>query len=386
MIQVVPIGKLQAVAEAVRKPEPQRYNGTGAAVYESRLDVPKWLNARGVAFRMKDRPDARGRTVYLLENCPFDSGHGASNEVAIYQAPDGKLGALCMHDSCSGRGWAEFKQAIGPPDPDHWHPPLNGSTARKPHTTNPPEDFKTPFLWEPNIVAMSNIHPRAVEWLWKNRIPSGKLVSLSGNPGLGKTLVLMDISARVTTGAAWPDGCPGSEPGGVVVCSAEDDPYDTLRPRLDAANADVSRINLVQSVVQMDTKTKRKSERLIDLQQDRDAISQAIDATPNCKLLIMDPINAYLGKTDSHKNAEVRQVLGPIAEMCHRKGVAFIYLGHLNKTTNGRPCTAPPAAWLSSQRPARPTSWPRANQTRTLGFFFRSRTTSRRISVDSVLR
>ena len=80
----------------------------------------------------------------------------------------------------------------------------------------------------------------------------------------------------------------------------------------------------MQSVVLLDAKTKKKSERLIDLQQDRDAIGKAMDGTANCKLLInLDPINAYLGKTDSYKNAEVRQVLGPVAEMCHRKGVAF---------------------------------------------------------------
>jgi putative DNA primase/helicase len=193
---------------------------------------------------------------------------------------------------------------------------------------------ETSFHWEPNIVSMNSIQPRPVEWLWKHRIPNGKLVSLSGNPGLGKTLVLMDIAARVTTGADWPDGCPGTAPGGVVICSAEDDPHDTLRPRLDAARADVARINLVQSVVQMDAKKKR-SERLIDLQRDLSAIGTALDATADCRLFIMDPINAYLGKTDSHKNAEVRSILGPVAEMCHRKRVAFIYLGHLNKSTNG---------------------------------------------------
>ena len=88
--------------------------------------------------------------------------------------------------------------------------------------------------WEPTIVPMNTIEPRTVKWLWKNRIPNGKLVSLSGNPGLGKTLVLMDISSRVTTGADRPDGERGGEPGGVVICSAEDDPHDTLRPRLDA--------------------------------------------------------------------------------------------------------------------------------------------------------
>ena len=332
-LDVVPVEKLEALAAMIAKPAPTASaNGSSNSQYDHRLDVPKWLSARGVAFTKKDRPSSDGRTIYTLQPCPFDSSHGKNGEVSIMQAPDGALSAACMHNSCNGRGWQQFKEQIGKPDPDHYDPPLTAPN----HNHQPRGDSRDDALiqWEPNIVAMSSIQPRAVQWLWKNRIPNGKLVSLSGNPGLGKSLVLMDIAARVTTGAVWPDGCPGSEPGGVVICNAEDDPHDTLRPRLDAAGANVERINLVPSVVQMDAK-KRRSERIIDLQRDLEAISKAIDATVGCKLFIMDPINAYLGKTDSHKNAEVRQILGPVAEMCHRKGVAFIYLGHLNKTTNG---------------------------------------------------
>ena len=148
----------------------------------------------------------------------------------------GKLSATCMHNSCNGRGWKEFRDAIGKPDADHYDPPYVNNRSQSPRHDSRDDAL---IFWEPNIVAMSSIQPRAVQWLWKNRIPNGKLVSLSGNPGLGKTLVLIDIAARVSTGAAWPDGCPGSEPGGVVICSAEDDPHDTLRPRFDSAGADV---------------------------------------------------------------------------------------------------------------------------------------------------
>ena len=334
MIEILSTEQMQVLAATVARPEPAPSTTSSAnGQHDLRLDIPKWLSARGVSFKVKDRPDQQGRQVFLLQQCPFDSSHGAANEVAIYQAPDGKIGAGCKHNSCIGRGWQEFKEQIGKPDRDHFDPPP--SVNNRNHSPRQDSRDDALIFWEPSIVSMSSIEPRAVKWLWKNRIPNGKLVSLSGNPGLGKTLVLIDIASRVTTGASWPDGCPGGEPGGVVICSAEDDPHDTLRPRFDAAGADVSRINLVESVVQMDAKTKRRSERLIDLQRDLTAISKALDATPNCKLLIMDPINAYLGKTDSHKNAEVRQILGPVAEMCHRKGVAFIYLGHLNKTTNG---------------------------------------------------
>ena len=85
--------------------------------------MPRWLTDRGQRFKVKDRPDRFGRTVYALESCPFDGSHGGSDEVAIYQAPDGALAAGCMHSSCTGKGWQQFKQAIGPPDPDHYDPP-----------------------------------------------------------------------------------------------------------------------------------------------------------------------------------------------------------------------------------------------------------------------
>ena len=142
-VEAVPVEKLKALAAMVAKPEPSRpaasSNG-GGAPFTSRLDVPRWLAARGVSFRVKDRPDSKGRTVYLLEQCPFDGGHGGHGETAIYQALDGKLGADCKHNSCNGRGWQEFKEAIGPPEPDHWDPPLsdhrhNGKAGHGDHVT-----------------------------------------------------------------------------------------------------------------------------------------------------------------------------------------------------------------------------------------------------------
>lgn len=90
--------------------------------FAARLCVDRWLADRGVAFRAKPEPDARGRTVYVLGACPFDPGH-ADPDACVMQAPDGALSAHCFHNGCAGRGWQAFKARIGPPGPDHYDPP-----------------------------------------------------------------------------------------------------------------------------------------------------------------------------------------------------------------------------------------------------------------------
>lgn len=106
-----------------------------AADYRHRLKVDTWLTDRGFGFTTKPGPDCHGRTVYLLDRCPFDASHGGTKEVAVYQTPDGKLGAACKHNSCTGKGWREFKVAIGVPDSAHYDPPL---APRSAPLTSPP--------------------------------------------------------------------------------------------------------------------------------------------------------------------------------------------------------------------------------------------------------
>jgi putative DNA primase/helicase len=138
-VEVVPVGKLEALAATAAKPEPasQNGNGHGVAPFTNRLDVPRWLADHGVAFRTKERPDSKGRTIYVLDQCPFDSGHGGSGETSIMQGTDGKLAAACMHNSCAGRGWQQFKEAIGAPDPGHYSPPLTKAKDRKRRAKKP---------------------------------------------------------------------------------------------------------------------------------------------------------------------------------------------------------------------------------------------------------
>ena len=129
-MQIVPSELLQALAAEVPIAGTAT-SGNGSAqpsrngAYMSRLLVEKWLADRGVTFRIKSKPDGKGRTVYVLAQCPFDASHGDPDS-CIMQAPDGKLSAQCFHNSCRGRGWQMFKQAIGRPEKHHYDPPLSG--------------------------------------------------------------------------------------------------------------------------------------------------------------------------------------------------------------------------------------------------------------------
>lgn len=183
----------------------------------------------------------------------------------------------------------------------------------------------------PVIVYLAEVKPEPVRWLWPGRIAMGKVTMIVGDPGLGKSFITLDIASRVSTGSTWPDAQSETNPaGGVVLLNAEDDVADTIRPRLDAAGADVSRIIALSAVQQ-----KNESARLFNLATDLVALEQTIHKCEGCRLVVIDPITAYLGKTDSHKNAEIRGLLAPLAELASRYNVAFVVVSHMNKNTGG---------------------------------------------------
>jgi putative DNA primase/helicase len=183
----------------------------------------------------------------------------------------------------------------------------------------------------PVLVRLSDVHPELVRWLWPGRIALGKLTLLAGDPGLGKSFVTLDLAARVSSGIAWPDLPLLPNPAGdVVLLSAEDDLSDTIRPRLDAAKADANRVVAIQAVRRV-LITGQTQEDYFDLTEDLPALEAAIQQLSDCRLVIIDPLTAYLGQTDSHKNAEVRAVLARLFELAARHKVAVLAVTHLNK-------------------------------------------------------
>lgn len=184
-----------------------------------------------------------------------------------------------------------------------------------------------PVDGDPIIRRLDQVKAEAVDWLWPGRIARGKLNLIAGDPGLGKSFLTLDVAARVSTGAGWPDR-PNErrEPGGVVLLSAEDGTADTVVPRLIAAGADRSRIAVLEGV------HDRSAPRAFNFERDIEALGRAVRAVPGCVLVEIDPVSAYLGGVDSHKNADVRGLLAPLAALAAELGVAVVMVTHLNKS------------------------------------------------------
>src|SRR5262245_18222838 len=91
------------------------------------------------------------------------------------------------------------------------------------------------------VQRLCDLVERAGVWLWPNRLALGKLAILDAVPGLGKSLVVLDLCARITSGLPMPDAQVGSAPANVLIINAEDGDSDTLRPRLRAMGADLQR-------------------------------------------------------------------------------------------------------------------------------------------------
>jgi putative DNA primase/helicase len=183
------------------------------------------------------------------------------------------------------------------------------------------------------ITEMNEVEAEEVEWYWEPKIAAKKVTLLAGDPGLGKSFIALYKAAVISTGGKWIDG--GTAPAGdTLLLSLEDDPADTIRPRLDALGADCSKIHLLTGVRK---RVKGKMvEQMFDLNLDVPALDQALQQRPSVRLVIIDPISAYLGKgglggSNSHNNAEMRALLAPLSGLATKYHVAILAITHLNK-------------------------------------------------------
>lgn len=188
--------------------------------------------------------------------------------------------------------------------------------------------------FEPRVLTrcLADVEPEPVAWLWPERIPFGKLTLIVGDPGLGKSFLTLDIAARLSRGTPWPDRRDESvTPGGTILLSAEDDLADTIRPRLDAAEADVTRIHAITAV----QRTSDTGPAYFNLDADLEALERCIRDT-GARLVVVDPLSAYLGHRDSHRDADIRALLAPLADLAARHRCAVLSVSHLNKNAAGR--------------------------------------------------
>ncbi len=181
---------------------------------------------------------------------------------------------------------------------------------------------------EPGLICRraSQVEPEPVEWIWPGRVARGKHTCLGGDPGGGKSNLAMFIAAQISTGGEWPCGEGRAPQGSVLILSAEDGAGDTIVPRLHAAKADCDRVHLISAV-----RTDYRKFRGFDLQADIALLEDKLIEIGDVAAVIVDPISSYLGRTDSHKNAEVRAVLEPLSAMAERTRVAVVSITHFGK-------------------------------------------------------
>ena len=188
------------------------------------------------------------------------------------------------------------------------------------------------------LIDAHTVKQTIVEWLWSGRFAIGAMAIVSGNPGLGKSSVTLDIAARVSSGIPFPDPVPGhsgSAPkvGSVLILSGEDSVTHTIVPRLAAMGANLKKVKIIDAVRRpaMVDGVASSKESTFSLEADIAALERTIDELSDVRLLVIDPISVYMGKSDSYKNSDVRAVLAPLAAMAARKGVAVIMVTHNSK-------------------------------------------------------
>jgi len=178
---------------------------------------------------------------------------------------------------------------------------------------------------------LSGVEPEKVSWLWPSWLALGKLALVDGDPGLGKSAMTLDLAARVSSGKGFPDGAQ-CEPSGVVLLSAEDGIADTIRPRLDIAEADTSKILALATVPD-----ENGHDRLLSIPEDLALIEKGIRRV-GARLVVVDPLMAFLsGETNSHRDQDVRRALAPLAGLAERTGAAVLVIRHLNKASANNP-------------------------------------------------
>jgi len=169
----------------------------------------------------------------------------------------------------------------------------------------------------PDYLNLKNVDPQAINWLWYNKFPAGSLSLLAGDPGAGKSMLALWIAARISKGEDWPD-VAGNAPGSIILLSAEDNAGDTIRVRADEAGADVSKIIILNP-------------KKFHLEKIKSELEYLIKKIPDIKLIIIDPLDAYMTGTKGNENIGLRTALIPLLQLAAFHRISILAVHHLNK-------------------------------------------------------
>lgn len=322
---LVPVSQEQLQALAAEAPEPAPAAPKGARGRQP-FDVDAFLARNAIAAQKSPWKDG---TRWVLERCPMSDAH--TDGAYIVQLASGAIDAGCHHASCTW-GWRELRAKYDTPSEARGG--ANGGHAEGGRGRQSARERRR--VLGPIILRLSDVEAKPITWLWRGRLAVGELTIAIGDPGEGKGLISADLAARVTRGVALPgDPEQAIEPGTVVVLSGEDNPETVLRPRYEAAGADLERVVLVQGKIVLhqpkdgEESAEQRDEPifLTDLEPLRKVLGEH-----SPRLLLIDPLQQYLNpETDSRRANQTRPILEALMKLAREFDVAVLALYHMNK-------------------------------------------------------
>jgi putative DNA primase/helicase len=182
------------------------------------------------------------------------------------------------------------------------------------------------------VTRAADVKAEKVRWIWPGRISLGNVSFIFGDPGLGKSQIAVMLAATISNGRKWPCKEGSAPKGDVIMIIAEDGTADTVRPRLEAAGANLDRVHIIKDV---DTTTGR---RPFSLLADLDRLEEAIEDVRDPWLVIIDPASAFMTAIDGQQfNAndisQVRGLLGRVNVIAKRHSIGIIFISHPTKAS-----------------------------------------------------